>query len=69
MIDKLTLLQLRINFEKMARGKHFNIERNNHGEYTDKNRSTFMLWAGYWESAKANDIIDGEDAEYKNIHK
>lgn len=53
-----TLQELRSDFEKMAVYCMFDITRNKNGEYVDTPRSTYMLWAGYWECAKTNGIIE-----------
>lgn len=55
-----TLVKLREEFEHMAKSSMFSIKRNKHGEYMG---TTFCLWAGYWECAKINGIILGEDAD------
>jgi len=61
-----TITELRQEFERMAMSCKFSIKRNGHGEYQG---STFCLWAGYWECAKNNGIIIGDDADYKNSNK
>lgn len=54
----MTINQLRVGFENMARSCMFDIERHAGGEYKFSGRNTFTLWAGYWECAKINGIID-----------
>ena len=64
-----TLAELRAEFEDMAKNCMFDIERLPNGCYKDIGRNTFMLWAGYWQCAKINGIITGEEAEIKNMNK
>lgn len=59
-----TLQELRSEFEEMAVSCMFDITRTKTGAYTDRGRSTYMLWAGYWECAKINGIITGDDADW-----
>ena len=62
-----TLAELRADFETMARNCMFILDRNKkHGEYNSM--PTFSLWAGYWECARLNKIIIGDDADFKNMH-
>ena len=61
-----TINELRAEFENMAMNNMFGITRNDQGEYIG---TTFCLWAGYWECAKINGIITGEDALFKNMNK
>jgi len=52
-----TVNELRAEFERMAVSSFFDIDRLPNGEYKTTGRNTFMLWAGYWECAKANGVI------------
>lgn len=56
-LQRISVKELRRQFEDMARLKHFDLERNCVGEYGSTERNTFILWAGYWECAKNNGII------------
>lgn len=56
----LTVDELRIQFENMAKSNHFSIERKFHGEYESTGRNPFILWAGYWECARLHGIIRPE---------
>ena len=60
-----TLDELRKEFEHMAKSSMFDIERNSSGEYKGH---THTLWAGYWECAKANGIITGDDVYWFNAN-
>lgn len=53
----MTVNELREDFEHMAKSSFFDIERLPNGEYKSSGRNTFMLWAGYWECAKAAGLI------------
>jgi hypothetical protein len=64
-----TLDELRAEFEDMASFCMFDIKRLPNGEYQNNGRSTFVLWGGYFQCAKINGIITGEDAEIKNMNK
>ena len=64
-----TLIELREEFENMATDCMFDITRFSNGEYDDSGRNTFTLWAGYWQCAKINGIITGEDAKVENMNK
>ena len=57
--------ELRINFEKMAKSSHFDIERLPGGEYKSTGRNTFILWAGYWECAKKFGVISPDSDALK----
>lgn len=61
-----TIAELREEFERRAKSDKFGINRNEHGEYKG---STFYLWAGYWECAKINGIISGEDADVMKMNE
>ncbi len=62
-----TLQTLRREFENMAIRCMFSIKRSpKTGEYFG---STFILWAGYWECAVANDIICEEDKDIERMLK
>jgi hypothetical protein len=63
-----TLADLRAEFEHMAVSSMFGIERSMSGEYIGSRGQTFILWAGYWECAKSNGILIGEDANFFNMH-
>lgn len=63
-----TLGELRVDFEEMAQRCFFDISRNSNGEYIGSRGQTFILWAGYWECARKNGVIIGDDAEHINIH-
>jgi len=54
----ISLEELRKQFEGMAMSNMFDIERLPTGEYKSTGRNTFILWAGFWECAKNNGIID-----------
>lgn len=54
----ITIGKLRDDFEDMAQCCHFDIERHVNGEYKTEGRNTFILWAGYWECARMNGVID-----------
>jgi len=60
-----TVNELRIDFENMAMSNMFDIKRLPNGEYKSTGRNTFILWAGYWECAKINRIIDPESDALK----
>ena len=57
-----TIQELREQFERMAVSSHFDIVRMDNGEYRTSGRNTFMLWAGFWECAKINGVIDPESS-------
>jgi hypothetical protein len=60
-----TLQELRTDFELMAQKNMFGIIRDNQtGEYLG---TTFILWAGYWECAVKNNII--QDTDFRNMNK
>lgn len=65
-METKTLAELRREFEHMAKNNMFGIGRTETGEYIG---TTFCLWAGYWECAKINGIIVGEDAIWDNANK
>jgi len=54
----LTLTELRAQFEVMAELNKFDVELDENFEYKTEPRNTFLLWAGYWECAKINGVID-----------
>lgn len=56
--DYKTIDDLRTQFEYMAMSNFFDIERLDCGEYRSTGRNTFILWAGFWECAKINGIIN-----------
>lgn len=60
-----TVDELRQEFERMATGCMFDIERLANGEYKHRERNTFILWAGFWECAKINGVIDPESDALK----
>lgn len=64
-----TLPQLRDEFEEMAARCMFDTTRSEKtGEYTLSGGQTFCLWAGYWECARKNGVIVGDDADHRNMH-
>ena len=54
----LTIDELRIQVEHMARSNMFDIQRVPSGEYKMSGRNTFILWAGFWECAKLHSVIN-----------
>lgn len=63
-----TIGELRVDFERMARSSMFDIDRLPSGEYKITGRNTFILWAGFWECAKINGIIDTESCALEMNH-
>ncbi len=63
----ISLTELRQQFEKMAKSSMFIIDRLPNGEYQNRGRSTFLLWAGYWECAVKNGIVVGDDRKIENM--
>jgi len=64
-MKELTLQELRVQFEDMAKSCMFDITRSQTGEYEYDGRNTFILWAGYWECAKINGIIPADSDALK----
>jgi len=62
MCEYKTIDEIRVEFESMARSCMFDIERIGDGEYRNTGRNTFILWAGFWECAKINGIIDPDSS-------
>ena len=56
----MTIDDLRNDFEEVAQFCHFDTRRLANGEY--KGSSTFVFWAGFWECARRNGLITGDDA-------
>ena len=62
----MTTEELREDFEELAQYCMFPLRRLANGEYAG---STFIFWAGYWECARRNGLITGEDAEIQGRDK
>ena len=60
-----TIEKIRSDFERMAKSCFFDIDRLPNGEYKITGRNTFILWAGYWECAKANGVIPSDSSALK----
>lgn len=57
---KKALEELRVDFENMAKQKLFILDINkNSNQY--ESWPTQLLWAGYWECAKINKIVEDDD--------